>query len=367
MSSLYFLDLILSFLIDLNYKFIFTFYVFRIYLMKKNVLIITEKHDSSTDRVMDWIHYYKCSFVRVNCENIFEYFNEFEVRINSKGIDRFITKSKTLKADDKFDSIWFRRDVLPSLNFAKIAMKCSENNNNTLAIHMALRAEYLSLKELTLNDLEKRSNRILGNYKYYFVNKLLVLQKAKALSIDIPDTLITGSKKKLQEFYYRHKGIVTKPIDYSPDLNHEGVIMSGYTEEITESNLEKIPDSFFPSLFQEKLNKEIEIRSFYINRNFYSTAIFSQLDTQTSVDFRRYNVHKGNRQTPFQLPKELEQKVTDLMNELNLNTGSIDIIKTIDGKYVFLEVNPVGQYGKTAASCNYYIDKTIAAYLLDDY
>lgn len=117
------------------------------------------------------------------------------------------------------------------------------------------------------------------------------------------------------------------------------------------------------SVFQEKLDKELEIRTFFLNGKCYSMAIFSQLDSQTSVDFRKYNLTTNNRNVPYQLSRMLEEKITKLMDELKLNTGSIDIIKTKDGRYVFLEVNPVGQYGMTSFPCNYHLDRKIAEYL----
>lgn len=52
------------------------------------------------------------------------------------------------------------------------------------------------------------------------------------------------------------------------------------------------------------------------------------------------------------------------MNTLNLNTGSIDVLKGIDGKYYFLEVNPVGQYLSPSISCGYCVEKNIAEWLI---
>jgi len=43
-----------------------------------------------------------------------------------------------------------------------------------------------------------------------------------------------------------------------------------------------------------------------------------------------------------------------------LNSGSIDILVTPNNEYVFLEVNPVGQFGMVSQPCNYYLEKRIA-------
>jgi glutathione synthase/RimK-type ligase-like ATP-grasp enzyme len=141
---------------------------------------------------------------------------------------------------------------------------------------------------------------------------------------------------------------------------------SGYinfTEEISEETLEGISDFFFYSLFQEKLNKEIDVRTFFLNEECYSMAIFSQLEIQTSVDFRKYS---NNRKVPYRLPKEVEDKIRKLMHALELNIGCLDIVKTKDGRYVFLEVNPVGQYDMNSVLCNYQLDKKIAEFLCHD-
>ena len=47
---------------------------------------------------------------------------------------------------------------------------------------------------------------------------------------------------------------------------------------------------------------------------------------------------------PYQLPLEVEEKILRLMNYFSLNYGAIDIILTPDGKHVFLELNPCGEF-----------------------
>lgn len=52
------------------------------------------------------------------------------------------------------------------------------------------------------------------------------------------------------------------------------------------------------------------------------------------------------------------------MKELNLQMGSIDMLYTNEGKYVFLEVNPSGQFLGYSSSCNYNLDRVVAEYLI---
>ena len=51
------------------------------------------------------------------------------------------------------------------------------------------------------------------------------------------------------------------------------------------------------------------------------------------------------------------------MERTGLITGSLDFILTPSGEYVFLEVNPSGQYDMISKPCNYHLDKAIATFL----
>ena len=78
-----------------------------------------------------------------------------------------------------------------------------------------------------------------------------------------------------------------------------------------------------------------------------------------------YNSKKPNRTAPYKLSPILDKKVKTLMDSLGLKTGSLDFVKTQNGRMVFLEVNPWGQYGMVSGPCNYYLDEKIAKYLIN--
>jgi glutathione synthase/RimK-type ligase-like ATP-grasp enzyme len=116
-------------------------------------------------------------------------------------------------------------------------------------------------------------------------------------------------------------------------------------------------------LLQEKLDKKYELRVFFLNEEFYAMAIFSQNASDTSVDFRNYKDKKQNRTVPYTLPYNIHVCLLKFVKETNLNTGSIDIVVTTDNRFVFLEVNPVGQFGMVSYPCNYHLEKKVATYL----
>jgi hypothetical protein len=64
---------------------------------------------------------------------------------------------------------------------------------------------------------------------------------------------------------------------------------------INEVGSDNISSEFFPSLIQEEIDKDYEVRIFYFFGELYSMAILSQNDPSTEIDFRNYNHSKLSR------------------------------------------------------------------------
>ncbi len=67
---------------------------------------------------------------------------------------------------------------------------------------------------------------------------------------------------------------------------------------------------------------------------------------------------------PYQLPLEVEEKILRLMDYFSLNYGAIDIILTPDGRHVFLELNPSGEFFWLERAPGLPISRAIADLLL---
>src|SRR5690606_13836356 len=107
-------------------------------------------------------------------------------------------------------------------------------------------------------------------------------------------------------------------------------------------------------------------RIFYLKEKTYAMAIFSQSNEQTKLDFSRYDYSYPNREDPFQLPVDIENKNIKMMKRIDLNCGSIDMILTPENEFVFLEVNPVGQFGMVSYPCNYNLENILAKTLCNE-
>ena len=203
------------------------------------------------------------------------------------------------------------------------------------------------------------------SYEKRGLNKLQVLNYAQEIGLKVPKTYITGSKAILEDIRKNKcQELITKNI-------YEAFLITQYksntniyskTYEVNDDLLNPSSEKFLYSLFQEKIKKHFEVRTFYLNEIFYSAAILSQDNEKTKIDFRNYDLEMPNRIIPFSIPKELEILLKKLFNKVNLNTGSVDLIYS-DGEYVFLEINPVGQFSFISDACNYNIENNIANFL----
>ena len=194
------------------------------------------------------------------------------------------------------------------------------------------------------------------------INKIDIPIEAQKQGFKIPETLITGNKKSLMAFYDRFdSGIICKRItdqykyedeDYQYDFN--------LTFSIDSTTLDKIPDYFAISLFQEKIVADFEIRVFYVKGLFYAMSIHTFDD---EIDYRTKLLSLQNIRTiPFNLPTSIEKKLEKVFTYFNLNYGSADLMY-LNEEFYFLEINPTGQVSFLNNSCNYYIEETIAKIL----
>ena len=318
------------------------------------LILSTNVGEYTTDVVIDWLDYKKIKYARVNGIDIIE--GGLKIDFNEVKI---ITKYETINLSE-VKSFWYRRSI--SYNYFLAEYK-QFTKDIFLNIDLAgnIHAEFNRI--INFIGVFYKNKPWLSQIETSSLNKLEVLHFAKQLNITIPETLITNSKSELKAFKKKHDAIIIKSMSEMLSLVKKDKVYTGYTNIVTDEMMHKLPEKFYPSLFQEAIEKEYELRIFYLNKKFYSMAIFSQSDEQTKTDFRDYNQEKPNRNIPFLLPKEMEKKLTLLMEKMNLNCGSIDMIKSKEGEYVFLEINSVGQFGMVSRPCNYYLEEKVADFL----
>jgi ATP-GRASP peptide maturase of grasp-with-spasm system len=311
------------------------------------ILIQSISQDFSTSAVIQWLCDSNEDFIRLNNKSIITQVvyseNGFKLEIENRQIDIHNLKK-----------YWFRRGSFDFEN--RFSNDLSET---VLPFIDYMKGENTVVKEL-LNNYFLCNVKSIGNPQTSKVNKITTCEIAKKYNFKVPDFIITTKKDELLKFYKKHKKIISKSLYGLPGFSTNNMNYSAKTKIIESINDENCADSFGVSLFQEYIEKRIELRVFFLNDKFYPSAIFSQNDIQTKVDFRNYNRNRPNRVVPYKLADDVIEKLKKINKELSLTTGSYDLILTPENEYYFLEVNPIGQFAQVSLPCNYYLEKEIA-------
>jgi len=321
------------------------------------ILIISMDMDQTTDQVIDWLRYWDLPYIRINITDIVEYNEGIKWSLSSD-----ILEIGEKKIDLKRIKVgWVRKlGYFSSLGITKDLEKL-----NSYSLKRYIQNEVLAFKAVILKD---DTIKWLCHPDAISISKLKILSEAKKLDINIPDTYIINNRKDLvQLFNDLDRKVIFKSIRDTAQIKIDKSSYFPLTCSLSMEIISSLPERFFPSLIQEEIEKDFEIRTFYLDGKFYSAAIFSQLDNQTKTDFRNYNFKRPNRIVPYTLPTEIEKKLHELMLRINLNTASLDIIKSINGKYYFLEINPSGQFGMISMPCNYNLEQKVAEFLKNKY
>lgn len=313
------------------------------------LLILSESYDQNANNVLDW---YKYNFIRINRGSAIS----FNFCLNSKiSNSNQITLDSSIIVFDQVNAFLYSRgDFTFSIEDEILSEKKS--------VERILDIEWLKLKDFLHKWCE--SKKAFGSYnKEMFHNKVYCLTAAKQIGLQIPPTLITTQKIHLLMFVQEHRECITKAVSNMFKIEKSNFFQIIGVKLVLENYFNKLNDTFFPTLIQKKIEKVFELRIFYMKGQFYPMVIFSQNDEKTQLDYRNYNREKPNRNIPYILPVDIQEKLQLLMDKLDLDSGSIDMIVTPEGEYVFLEVNPTGQFGWVSENCNYYLEEKIANYL----
>jgi hypothetical protein len=155
-------------------------------------------------------------------------------------------------------------------------------------------------------------------FKHY---QLTLMHRA---GIRIPQTLVTNDADAVCDFYDRLNGqVIYKPV-------RGGAHTSRLTQEdLQPERLDNLAKS--PVQFQE-LIEGVDIRAYLIKDQLFAAEIQSH-----TLDFRD---DPGAPIVPIKLPAAAEQDCHQALQLLGLAYSGIDLRRTPQGEYVFLEANP---------------------------
>lgn len=194
-------------------------------------------------------------------------------------------------------------------------------------------------------------------------NKLVQHRVARRVGLSLPRTLITNDAERVRRFCDTIGGPVVTKLLKPLSMSMGRAPLAVYTSELEPDDLEALDGlELAPMIFQEKVDKDLELRVMYVSGHLFAGAVDASGSARGETDWRLSETTEVGWQ-PAEVPAETARRMRRFMAELDLETGAFDLIRTPAGEHVFLEVNPLGEWGMLERDLGLPISETLAAAL----
>lgn len=300
--------------------------------MKDIILIVSHKYDIHVKAVANRLISEKEKVFVITLNDI--YATEINVNIDNNRYNTYLkigSNQAIVKLSD-VKTLWLRRTRMPN--------------------NVCTQIKYINSREFSINEYEYVLRGLYTNAKAFTVSDYYAMRKADNIlhqyslacevGLEIPKTVITNNPQRALEFVESLDKACCKPM--TDIIKVKGGNYFGYTKMIPKEAFRKFSNSIklAPTLIQEYVPKKLELRVTVVGKDVFACAIHSQEAPETREDWRQY--YKNAPHTSFRLPDYITEKLILLTQRLGLVFGAIDMILTPDGRYVFLEDNPNGQW-----------------------
>ncbi len=296
------------------------------------ILIVTDVLDAHADWLIALIREFGDEPVRLNSSDVSAH-TVMRLALRERdwaGELEILPSGRTIRMDEVV-SVWWRKP-------------------NTFGMTAGLPDEQ---REFAIEESDHAIRGMLSALDCYWVShpddihragyKIEQLRRAARLGFEVPRTIVTTDPQAVKDFHAECGGQVVYKVLTDPYLSARTHQHDKYVPTTLLTSLDTV-DSVraVPCQFQEYIHKRSEYRVTVIGEELFTAEILSQEHPETMVDFRRFDVPVAYREA--RLPAEIEDRCLRLTKSYGLNFGAIDIVHTPDDRYVFLEINPNGQF-----------------------
>lgn len=233
---------------------------------------------------------------------------------------------------EELRSIWYRN---PSNFHFPVAMSSTERQHSQHEAKLGLGGVLSALPVRWVNHPSRHAD---AGYK---PRQLIAAARA---GLGVVPTLVTNDPGAVRRFAERSDpdGVVTKMLGASA-ICEQGGRRVALTQRLTDADLDDLRGiELTAHLVQEWAPKREEARVIVIGHHLFAVAI--RAHSQASyIDWRADYPALTYESIP--LPAEVERGIRAVMHDLDLVYGAFDFVITPDAEWIFLEVNPGGQFG----------------------
>lgn len=318
----------------------------------KRIMLITNESDITADFIIKKLKEKNTAFYRFNTNQLGSTLEIcFDIEKGSYLIwDNVLKESVDLQ---HVKAVYYRR---PELTVKGDNLSAGEMNFIHNELYYTLEGLYKILSNVFwVNKVENIRNA---------ENKIYQLLLAKELGFIIPESIVTNHQKSALTFTEAKVNCIIKPIK-------SGLVMANNIEEgviftskiyLNKENIHRIQSC--PVYLQRQISKKGDVRVTIVGEKIYAALIHSQENLVSQTDWRKADhplIH-----SPIELPIDIQNKCLALMNKLKLNFAAIDFVLDTDNHFIFLEINPNGQWAWIEKQLDYTISDSITNLLIEN-
>jgi len=194
--------------------------------------------------------------------------------------------------------------------------------------------------------------------------KILQIAMARRVGFAVPETIQTSDPVAAKAFVDRHDATIVKPLvsEITPGVTGGGT----YNFATKVQRGEKIQYKLLPLaplIFQEAIEPAADIRVVVVGRTVFAARIDTDPSEGGVRDWRIAQYGGKLDIIPYELPAEVQAQCAQLIKNLGLAFGAIDLILDKKGQLWFLENNTTGAWGFVERATNLPIGKELAKLL----
>ncbi|HEV3439739.1 MAG TPA: ATP-grasp domain-containing protein [Gemmata sp.] len=295
------------------------------------LLILTNSQDVTADYLASVLNRHGVVFLRLDTDTALQ-----QIGFDYECGRPVVQFDGAWHSPERFSNVWYRRPE---------RLRCSGTDNSPEGKFVL--EEWAEALEGFLAHIEEAKWVNHPSRNVRASHKLEQLSRARSLGLMVPDTLVTQAPDRLRDFHTRHGGrVIAKPMASGyverPEGERDSLI---YTNRVQAEHLADLDDlKACPTLFQQFVEKQCDVRITVVDGNLHAVELTArEPDGSQRCDIRRNNMDDVAYR-PTTLPDDVRSQVEALVASYGLRFAAIDMAVTPDGKWVFFEVNPNGQW-----------------------
>jgi glutathione synthase/RimK-type ligase-like ATP-grasp enzyme len=304
--------------------------------ISSTVLVITNDHDEHADAVIAELDRRGVPVFRFHPEDSTDACR-ISMEILNGRIDGEIRNSRRRVAFHEICAAWYRRSrglftPLPSLNLLQGDLENFvrvQSSATLTALFAGLQTEWVG------QPFKLRRAEV----------KALQLAEASKAGLATPTTLLSNDPERAAAFVEAlgDTDCAIKPL-IATRVDGEGGARLPLTTILPRGHrLDSV--AFAPNIFQPYIEKAYELRCVVMGDEIFTAKLDSQAHESTRKDWRAGELEEEDVEYEvFDLPEGVQAGLQRLMRSFEINFASIDMIVTPEGEFVFLDLNPNGQW-----------------------